>query len=116
MTAAHNKIDNVCAIVDFNGVQLDGNVEDIKSLGDLAGKWKAFGWNVIEIDGHNMDAVMAAFELAKNTKGVPSVIIAHCIKGKGVSFMENDCAWHGVAPNDAQLEAALKEVYAAREA
>ena len=116
MTADQHKIDNVCAIVDFNGVQLDGNVDDIKSLGDLTGKWKTFGWNVIEIDGHNIEAVLDAFDLAKNTKGVPTVIVAHCIKGKGVSFMENDCAWHGTAPNDEQLEAALKEVYAAKEA
>ena len=111
MTAAQWKLDNVCGIVDYNMVQLDGMTDDIKSLGDIVGKWKTFGWNVVECDGHDIEAVLAAFKIAETTKGRPTVLIAHCIKGKGVSFMENDCAWHGTAPNDAQLEAALKEVY-----
>ncbi|WP_302801101.1 transketolase [Mitsuokella multacida] len=110
MTAPQHKLDNVCAIVDYNHVQLDGTIEEIKDLGDLALKWKAFGWNVIETDGNDIASVMDAFELAKTIKGRPSLILAHTIKGKGVSFMENDCNWHGTAPDDEQLAAALKEI------
>ncbi|WP_278503501.1 transketolase [Mitsuokella multacida] len=110
MTAPQHKLDNVCAIVDYNHVQLDGTIEEIKDLGDLALKWKAFGWNVIETDGNDIASVMDAFELAKTIKGRPSMILAHTIKGKGVSFMENDCNWHGTAPDDEQLAAALKEI------
>ena len=108
--ASQQRLDNVCGIVDVNGVQLDGRVEDIKDLGDVAAKWKAFGWNAIEVDGHDMAAVMDAFYAAKRAKGVPSVIVAHTVKGKGVSFMENDCAWHGAAPNDEELQIALSEI------
>lgn len=110
MTAPQHKLDNVCAIVDYNHVQLDGTIEEIKDLGDLALKWKAFGWNVIETDGNDIASVIDAFELAKTIKGRPSLILAHTIKGKGVSFMENDCNWHGTAPDDEQLAAALKEI------
>lgn len=110
MTAPQHKLDNVCAIVDYNHVQLDGTIEEIKDLGDLALKWKAFGWNVIETDGNDIASVMDAFELAKTIKGRPSLILAHTVKGKGVSFMENDCNWHGTAPDDEQLAAALKEI------
>lgn len=110
MTAPQHKLDNVCAIVDYNHVQLDGTIEEIKDLGDLALKWKAFDWNVIETDGNDIASVMDAFELAKTIKGRPSLILAHTIKGKGVSFMENDCNWHGTAPDDEQLAAALKEI------
>ena len=112
MTAAHYKVDNVCGIVDWNHVQLDGTVEEIMNIGNLVNKWKDFGWNVIECDGHDVEAVTAAYEKAKECKGMPSVILAHTVKGKGVSFMENDCAWHGTAPNDEQLAAALAEVLA----
>ena len=110
MTAAQHKLDNVCAIVDYNRVQLDGDLEDIKELGDLAAKWHDFGWNVIELNGHDMEQVVRAFEMARAYKGKPSVLIAATVKGKGVSFMENDCNWHGVAPNADQLERALNEI------
>lgn len=110
MTAAQNKLDNLCAIVDYNHVQLDGTTEEIKDLGDLCAKWHDFGWNVIELDGHDMDQVLEAYRMAAAFKGKPSVLIANTVKGKGVSFMEGDCAWHGTAPNAEQLEKALAEV------
>ncbi len=110
MTAAQHKLDNVCAIVDYNHVQLDGTTEDIKDLGDLVEKWHAFGWNVIEVDGHDIAAVLKAFNMAAAFKGKPSVLIANTVKGKGVSFMENDSNWHGTAPNADQLKSALEEV------
>lgn len=112
MTAAQHKLDNLCAIVDYNHVQLDGTVEEIKVLGDLCAKWHDFGWNVIELDGHDMVSVIRAFEMAKAVKGKPSVLMANTVKGKGVSFMENDCNWHGNAPNAEQLEKALAEINA----
>lgn len=110
MTAAQNKLDNVCAIVDYNHVQLDGTTEEIKDLGDLAAKWHAFGWNVIQLDGHDMEQALEAFKMAQAYKGKPTVLIAECVKGKGVSFMENDCNWHGTAPNAEQLAKALDEI------
>ena len=110
MTAAHYKLDNVCAILDYNGVQLDGTLDEVMSMGDMVAKWKAFGWHVIECDGHDVAALLAAFAEAKETKGSPSVIIAHTVKGKGVSFMEGKAAWHGNAPSAEQLAAALKEI------
>ena len=110
MTAPQHQLDNVCAMVDYNGVQLDGTVKDIKDLGDLAEKWRQFGWNVIELDGHNIEAVLKAYQAAKACQGKPTVLMAKTIKGKGVSFMENDCNWHGNAPSQVQLVQALKEV------
>lgn len=110
MTAAQHKLDNVCAMVDYNRVQLDGDLKDIKDLGDLAAKWHDFGWNVIELDGHDMEQVIDAYKMAMAFKGKPTVLIANTVKGKGVSFMENDCNWHGVAPNAEQLEKALAEI------
>lgn len=110
MTAAQHNLDNVCAIVDVNGVQLDGRVEDIKDIGDIGQKWRDFGWNVIELDGHNMEEVRKAYGSAQNYKGKPTVLIAYTIKGKGVSFMENDCHWHGNVPNAQQLQDALAEI------
>ncbi len=110
MFAAQNKLDNVCAIVDFNHVQLDGTIEEIKNLDNLPARWLDFGWNVIEVDGHNVDAVIDAYKLAATVKGRPTVLIAHTVKGKGVSFMENDSNWHGNAPNDEQLAQALEEI------
>ena len=110
MTAAHHRLDNLCAIVDWNHVQLDGTLEDIKDMGDLIAKWRDFGWNVIELNGHDIGEVLKAYEAAQSYKGGPSVLIAHCVKGKGVSFMENDCNWHGNAPNKEQLEKALSEI------
>ena len=110
MTAAQNKLDNLCAIVDYNHVQLDGTTEEIKALGDLAAKWHDFGWNVIQLNGHDMDQSLKAYEMAAAYKGKPSVLIADTVKGKGVSFMEGDCNWHGNAPNAQQLEQALAEI------
>ncbi|MEW9669429.1 transketolase [Ammoniphilus sp. 3BR4] len=110
MTAPHFGLDSVCAIVDWNKIQLDDYVENVKGAADLAGKWKSFGWHVIEIDGHDVDAVDHAFREAKETKGRPTVILAHTVKGKGISFMENTSKWHGLAPSDEELETALKEL------
>lgn len=110
MTAGQHKLDNICAIVDYNRVQLDGTTDEIKTLGDLPEKWRQFGWNVIELDGHDLAAVLAAYQEAISYKGKPTVLIANTTKGKGVSFMENDCNWHGNAPDDKQLSQALKEI------
>jgi transketolase len=110
MTAAHHKIDNVCAIVDFNQVQENGLTKDIKNLEPIADKWSAFGWNVLNIDGHSIEALKNAFDTFNNTKGKPTVIIAKTLKGKGVSFMELKSAWHGKAPNKEQLSQALQEL------
>ncbi|RAL26203.1 transketolase [Thermoflavimicrobium daqui] len=110
MTTPHYQLDNVCAIVDWNKIQLDDYVENVKGLGNLVGKWRAFGWHVIEIDGHDLNQVDHAFHEAKHVKGKPTVILAHTIKGKGISFMENTDKWHGLAPNDEELELALKEL------
>ena len=110
MSAAHYKLDNVCAVLDYNGVQLDGTLKEVMDMGDVAAKWKAFGWHVIECDGHDVEALLRAFAEAKETKGQPSVVIAHTVKGKGVSFMEGKAAWHGNAPNAEQLAQALQEI------
>ena len=110
MFAAYHKIDNVVAIVDYNKIQLDGFVKDIMEIEPLADKWRAFGWHVIELDGHDMEAVNAAYDEAQTVKGKPTVLIAHTIKGKGVSFMENNPKFHGVAPTDDELTRALAEL------
>lgn len=110
MNAGARGIDNVCAILDKNEIQLDDLVDEVKSLGDAAAKWRAFGWHVIEIDGHDIRAIDAAFDEAEATKGKPTMIIAHTIKGKGVSYMENTHKWHGLAPNDEELQIALEEL------
>lgn len=110
MTAAQHKLNNVCAVVDFNKLQLDGSLESIKNLEPLTDKWKAFNWNVIEIDGHDMEQVLAAYDQAAACTDKPSVIVAHTVKGKGVSFMENKAEWHGKAPNKEELELALEEI------
>lgn len=110
MAAAHYKSDNLCAIVDVNGLQIDGNTADVIGPEPLDEKFKAFGWHVINVDGHDFDALRAAFAEAENTKGKPTVLIAKTIKGKGVSFMENQASWHGTAPNAEQTEIALKDL------
>lgn len=110
MSAAHYKLDNVCALVDYNNLQIDGCCEDVMGIAPLADKWRAFNWHVIEIDGHNMNEVLAAYAEAAATLGKPSVIIARTTKGKGVSFMENAADWHGKAPNKEQLASALAEL------
>jgi transketolase len=110
MFAAHHKIDNLTAIVDHNGIQLDGTCCEIMNLTPLADKWRAFNWSVIEIDGHNISQILAALQNAREAKGQPVVIIAHTVKGKGVSFMENSVDFHGKAPSPAEAEQALKEL------
>lgn len=110
MTAAHYKLDNVCGIVDRNYLQIDGNTEDVMGLDTLSDKWRAFNWNVIECDGHDVDALTDAYNQAIATKGKPTIIIARTTKGKGVSFIENQVDWHGKAPNQEQYEKAMAEL------
>ena len=116
MFAGHRKLDNLVLIVDNNGLQIDGNVEDVCSPYPLDKKFEAFNFHVINIDGHDFDQIRAAFKEARETKGMPTAIIAHTVKGKGVSFMENQASWHGVAPNDEQYETAMEELKKAGEA
>ncbi|MBK5290935.1 MAG: transketolase [Acidobacteriia bacterium] len=110
MFGGFHKVDNVVAIVDYNKIQLDGFVKDILDLKPLADKWRSFGWHVIDVDGHSLTALASAWDEAKATKGKPSVVIAQTIKGKGVSFMENNPKWHGTAPNADESALALKEL------
>lgn len=111
MSAGHYKLDNLCAIVDKNRLQIDGWVSDVMNIDPLADKYRAFGWHVVEIDGHNMEQILDAFDEARNTKGKPTVIIAHTVKGKGVSFMEDQAGWHGVATKTREeLDKALAEI------
>ncbi len=110
MAAAHYKCDNLCAILDHNGYQIDGKVADIMNLEPIADKWRSFGWEVISIDGHNIAEILQAFEQAGKTKGKPAIIIAKTVKGKGVSFMENVVDFHGRAPTAQEAEQALKEL------
>lgn len=110
MTASHRKLDNLVAILDYNGLQIDGRIEDVKSLTGIKERFAAFGWHVIETDGHDVEAVASALDEAKGIKGRPTVIIARTIKGKGVSFMEGQASWHGTAPKPDQLEQALGEL------
>ena len=112
MAASHYKLDNFCAIIDNNGLQIDGNVADVMSPYPIVDKLIAFGFNTIAIDGHNFDEIEAAFENAKQTKGKPTAIVMKTTKGKNVSFMENNAGWHGKAPNDAEREQALAELNA----
>lgn len=112
MCAHKYKLDNLIAIVDYNGLQLDGKTEEIMPLEPLVKKWEAFGWNAVEINGHDIEEILGAFEEAKSTKDQPTVIIAHTVKGKGISFMENNPDWHGMAPNKEQYEQAIKELKA----
>ncbi|HAA63914.1 MAG: Transketolase domain protein [Caldanaerobacter subterraneus] len=110
MTAAHYKLDNLTAILDFNGLQIDGPNREVKNIEPVNEKFNAFGWHVIEIDGHDFDQIDKAIEEAKATKGKPTLIIAHTIKGKGVSFMENQVGWHGSAPNEEQRQKVIQEL------
>ena len=110
MAAAHFKVDNLVAIVDNNGLQIDGWNRDVMNLDPFNKKWQAFGWHVIEVDGHDLAQLIDAFNQAKLIKGQPTVIIAHTIKGKGVSFMENNPDFHGKAPTAVEVERALKEL------
>ncbi|MDI3534598.1 MAG: transketolase [Thermosediminibacterales bacterium] len=110
MTAGHRKLDNLVAIVDYNNLQIDGWVEDVKGLAPLADKWRSFRWHVIGIDGHDFDQILSAFNEAEQTKGCPTVILAETVKGKGISFMENKAEWHGKAPNRQEYIEALEEL------
>jgi len=110
MAAANWKVENLTAILDRNNLQNDDFVDDIMSIEPLADKWRAFGWNVVEIDGHDMKEVVEALEGAKAFKGQPTIIIANTVKGKGVSYMENVCEWHGKAPSKQQADQALEEI------
>jgi transketolase len=110
MAGAFHKLDNVVAIVDYNGIQLDGFVKDIMEVAPLADKWRAFGWHTLEINGHDFPAIQNAFREAAATKGKPTVLVAHTIKGKGVSFMENNPKFHGTAPTPAEVQLALQEL------
>ena len=115
MYAAAKKLDNLVAFVDNNNLQIDGSVEEVNSPYPIPEKFAAFGWNVIEIDAHNFDEIEAALENAKATKDKPTAIIAKSVKGKGVSFMENQVSWHGAAPNAEQYEIAMAELKAVLE-
>ena len=110
MAAAHYKLDNLCAVLDWNGLQIDGDITKVMNPLPLDEKFKAFGWHVILVDGHDYDQLFAAYAEARTVKGQPTMIVAKCVKGKGVSFMENQAGWHGVAPTPEQAEAALKEL------
>lgn len=110
MAAAHFKLDNVIAFLDHNGFQIDGPTSDIMNPEPVADKWRAFGWHVLSIDGHDLAQILHAIEEAKRLKGKPVMIVAKTIKGKGVSFMENQVGWHGVAPKPDEMERALAEL------
>ena len=113
MAAAKYNLDNLCAVIDVNGLQIDGKTADVMPTEPLDKKMEAFGWNVISVDGHDLAALSAAFEQAKAVSGKPTVLLAKTVKGKGVSFMENDAGWHGKAPNAEQYEKARAELVAA---
>lgn len=115
MLAAHRKLDNFVAIIDNNGLQIDGAIDEVCSPYPIDEKFEAFGFHVITVDGHDFDALKAAFDEAKATKGKPTAIITKTIKGKGVSFMEGQASWHGTAPNDEQYAQAMEELKKAGE-
>ncbi len=112
MLAHHYGLDNLCAVIDNNGLQIDGPVDKVMSPYPIPEKLKAFGWNVVEIDGHDFDQIESAFAQARETKGVPTAIVMKTTKGKGVSYMENQAGWHGKAPNDEEYEKAMAELKA----
>lgn len=107
MAASHYRLDNLCAMVDANALQIDGEVEKVMNVGPIGEKFRAFGWNVLEIDGHDMEGIVAALESAGQTKGRPTVLVARTVKGKGVPRFEHKASYHGVAPNDDELNEAL---------
>jgi transketolase len=108
MAAAHYKLDNLCALVDANALQIDGEVAKVMNVAPIAAKFRAFGWHALEIDGHDMAAILAALDHAETVKGEPTVIVAKTVKGKGVSFFENKASYHGVPPSDEELPRALE--------
>lgn len=109
-TAAHYKVDNLTVILDYNRVQLFGTLDEIMEIAPIVDKWRSFGWHVVEIDGHDIGQIIEALGLAKGIKGQPCILIAHTVKGKGVSYMEGKSAWHGKPPNEAQLAQALADL------
>jgi len=113
MAAAHYKLDNLTAFVDYNGLQIDGKITDVMNPEPIADKFRAFGWEVIAINAHDFDEIEKAVAHAKATKGKPTMIVAHSVKGKGVSYMENQAGWHGTAPKKEQADQALAELDAA---
>lgn len=115
MSASKNQLDNLCVIVDHNGLQIDGKVEEVAGLIDIKEKFESFGFNAVTVDGHNIETLIHAFDSCKHQKGMPSVIIANTIKGKGVSFMENEASWHGKAPNKEQYNQAIEELAQVKE-
>lgn len=110
MFAAHHKLDNLTVFMDHNGLQIDGPNKEVMNIEPIDKKFEAFGWNVLRIDGHNFEEILNALNEARNTKGKPTMIIAETVKGKGVSFMENQVGWHGKAPNEEQARKALDEL------
>ena len=112
MSAAKYKLDNLCAVIDVNGLQIDGKTCDVMPSEPLDEKCAAFGWHVIKIDGHDFDQIQAAFDEAKTVSGKPTMILAKTVKGKGISFMENNAGWHGKAPNAEQFAIAKAELEA----
>jgi len=110
MTAAHYKLDNLCAIIDNNGLQIDGHCCDVMYIEPIVKKWDAFGWHVIDINGHDMEAILAALNEAEMLEGKPTMIVARTVKGKGVSLFEGKVEYHGLAPSRDELEIALKEL------
>lgn len=110
MAGAHYKLDNLTVFIDFNGLQIDGNITEVMNPSPIDKKFEAFGWNVLTIDGHNHDEILEAIQKAKSHKKQPTAIICKTIKGKGVSFMENEASWHGTAPSREQCERAIKEL------
>lgn len=112
MFAAHNRLDNLCVVIDYNGLQIDGRIDQIVSPAPYEKKLEGFGARVVSMDAHDFESIRRAFDEAKTVKGKPTVIIAHSVKGKGVSFMENQVKWHGSAPNDEQYAQAVAEIQA----
>ncbi len=110
MTSSHYKLDNLCAIIDNNGLQIDGHCCDVMHIEPIVNKWKSFGWHVLDIDGHDMKAIVKALNRAETVKGKPTMIVARTVKGKGVSLFEGKVQYHGVAPTQEELEIALKEL------
>ena len=114
MSASKYKVDNLCAVLDWNGVQLDGTSDDVMPLGDVKTKFESFGFHCIECDGHDVEALYNAFEEAKTVKGKPTIVLAHTVKGKGVSFMEGKNTWHGKAIGDEDFAKAMEELGGAK--
>ena len=110
MFAAHHKLDNITVFLDHNGLQIDGANEDVMNIDPIEDKFQSFGWHVINIDGHSFDEIIQAIDEAKSTKGKPTMIIAKTVKGKGVSFMEDQAGWHGKAPSEEETRKALDEL------